>query len=480
MRTKSSRTATVAAVLTVLAAACSTTGDSTTTVSTIEPVLTVTSTTTIAPVTTLPPITAPPTTAAVPMTQQEAYQAIFNFDPVAGEPSALAAALEVTGPRPALRLPHFLEVGSPEVQEVVMASLASGDPWSIPMLVGMDEYGMPSGTPTQPAPWPTRLAFEIANTLWESAQAAYGPNGEMMTDLNRAFLAFELELCAREDCDWGHAWYLPPGTVANPRGMMENGLFTGTVTVVSDTGAGDDAPIMMQNLHGWVPIEGYLAKTPAFGLDHSVSELFDGMVVSEPQVTLFGWAVDGTTISIGDNSTSVDGNWWELTVDVPSAGLIEVVGTSADGTARVEALHVDYLPTLEETFGYITDFVAVSAGEWALEVDYAQWLFGEEATIAAREDGVIGPEDFIENDYYIRNENPRLRTIPVDQLALVRLIDATSGPLDSVTISIQEFIKILESGDDGRWYGAATQGTPFWFMVDGDDRIYQVRQQYVP
>ncbi len=479
MRTQSFRTATAAATLTVLVAACSSTADSTTTVSTIEPVITVTTTATVAPTTTLPPVTAPPTTAG-PLTQQEAYQLIFGFDPATGDARTLQAALEVTGPRPAFNLPHFVEVGSPEVLEVVFASLASGDPWSIPTLVAMQQYGRPSGTQSVPAFWPTGQAFEISNSLWESANKAYGQYGEMMTDLNRAFVAQELELCAREDCDWGTAWYLPPATVANPLGMVENGLFTGTVTIVSDTGAGDDTSIMMQNLDGWVPVEGFLAEVPAFAIDTKVSHVFDGMVVNEPEVTLFGWAVAGTTISIGRASLTVTDNWWELTVGVPPTGLIEVVGEAPNGTRRAEEIQVSYVPEVEQTFGYITSIVRTEAGGVAIETDYAQWFSGDEATTAAREDGVIGPDEFVDNDYYIRNDNPRLRVIPVDDFTTVRLIDATSGPLESVTVPISEFIRIIETSDDGRWYGAASAFTPFWFMVDGESYIHQIVQQYIP
>ena len=413
------------------------------------------------------------------MTSQEAYQFIFEFDPETGDAGALAAALGITGPRPAFNLPHFIEVGSSSVRDTVFDALRGGDIWSIPMLVAMQEYGMPSGSFTTPRLWHSEFAFEIESTLRESAQAAYGPESEMMIDLNRRFVDFEIDLCRRENCEWATTWYVPPGTVTRPLGMTENRLFTGTVTVASDTGAGDEAPIMVQKLHDWVPIEGYLAELPAFGIDQS-NGLFDGMVVVDPEVTVFGWAMPGTTIRIGQESIRVTDTWWELTVDVPADGVIEVIGESPDGPSRAETLLVNYMPSLEATFGYIVGIEKTTDGRDALEVDYAQWLFGEEATLAAREDGVIGPDDFIENDYYIRNENPRLRIIPIDDYAFVLLFSATAGPIEAVSVPLHDFLRIIGTGDDTAWFGAASQGTPFWFIVDGDDLIYQVSQQYIP
>ena len=238
---------------------------------------------------------------------------------------------------------------------------------------------------------------------------------------------------------------------------------------------------MAQDLYGWVPISGFLADLPPFGIDTSGS-LFDGMIVTEPEMTVFGWALPGTTIRIGTDSVTATDNWWELTVEAPSTGVVEVVGhlSLQHEDPIAETLPVTYMPALEQTFGFITGMQWSTDGNLMLEVDYAQWLTGEEANIAAREDGVIGPNDTIENDYYIRNQNPRLRLITVDEFAIVRLIDGTDGPLSSVSVPLAEFARIMAEGDDGRWYGAASEYSPFWFVVDGEELIYQIQQQYVP
>ena len=102
------------------------------------------------------------------------------------------------------------------------------------------------------------------------------------------------------------------------------------------------------------------------------------------------------------------------------------------------------------------------------------------ATQAAREDGAIGPDEFVDNDFYIRNENPLVRLIPADQDTVVRLIDSSTGPLQSRTVTIEDFVRIIETRDEGRWLGAGSGHVPFWVMVDGESRIYQIVQQYIP
>jgi len=224
-----------------------------------------------------------------------------------------------------------------------------------------------------------------------------------------------------------------------------------------------------------------MARTPAFGLAKGPGVIFDGVVVTDPTVVLSGWGESGTTIRVGTRSTTVADGWWDLTVPAPRRGedVIEIVGEAPDGSTRSETIAVDYLPTAERTLGFIVGTTTVD-GTSALIVDYAEWLSGDEATAAARADGVIGPEDFVDDDYYIRNRNDKLRTLPLADGAVIRLIDVTVGDLSDVTVPVSEFIRMLETGDDTAWYGAALAVTPYWFIVDQDGAIHQAWQQYTP
>ena len=47
-------------------------------------------------------------------------------------------------------------------------------------------------------------------------------------------------------------------------------------------------------------------------------------------------------------------------------------------------------------------------------------------------------------------------------------------------MTAEDFTSIVMTGDDFSWYGAASHGTPFWFVVDADGVVRQVEQQYVP
>ena len=65
--------------------------------------------------------------------------------------------------------------------------------------------------------------------------------------------------------------------------------------------------------------------------------------------------------------------------------------------------------------------VAVESGPpITLSVDYADWLWGEEAEQACQEDG-LGSDCAYEGLYYIRNVNPRLRTLQLADDASVFL-----------------------------------------------------------
>lgn len=77
-------------------------------------------------------------------------------------------------------------------------------------------------------------------------------------------------------------------------------------------------------------------------------------------------------------------------------------------------------------FGYVT---AVSSGDRTITIDVAELLTGDAAVIAAIEDGVLEPGAIgVDNDYYVRNRNPKLRTVPVAPDAVVVVLVTPGSP----------------------------------------------------
>lgn len=106
-----------------------------------------------------------------------------------------------------------------------------------------------------------------------------------------------------------------------------------------------------------------------------------------------------------------------------------------------------------------------------LTFDVIQFLTGDEATAAYQAE--TGETDTPPNDYFIVNENPKLRTAPVSSgvtVQLVRLADDSDADLDAGTWDelpaylaqpgIQEF-------------------SPFWLTVSGGE-VTAIEEQYLP
>jgi hypothetical protein len=110
----------------------------------------------------------------------------------------------------------------------------------------------------------------------------------------------------------------------------------------------------------------------------------------------------------------------------------------------------------------------VNVGGRTVTFDLIQWFEGDAAAKAAAEDGQESPPP---NDYYTRNVNPRLRTLPVTSGARVTLTLQTTGqsggnaagpvPADLATVA------------------ASGAGHIFWATVRGG-QIQALEEQYVP
>jgi hypothetical protein len=112
------------------------------------------------------------------------------------------------------------------------------------------------------------------------------------------------------------------------------------------------------------------------------------------------------------------------------------------------------------------------AGDSQLRFDLAYFLTGDEATQAAKDHGDEYPPP---NDYYIVNDNPKLRWLPVSASVKVKYIpnemccDLVSGNFDAWAEAVNETTMTDYAGKNAPW----------WITVSGG-QIVKIEQQYLP
>jgi hypothetical protein len=151
-------------------------------------------------------------------------------------------------------------------------------------------------------------------------------------------------------------------------------------------------------------------------------------------------------------------------------------GGSADsGADETAASGTSAGPTEDDGrhFCYVTS--ALWEGEVPrLTVDYAQMLTGAEAAAAATAAGDESPPP---NDYYIVNENPRLRSFPVDPSLTVRMTSTAEGTLpEGYDMAFGEWFDAY-SGMSGAF--PAIRDVPYWITIE-NGTIIAIEEQYLP
>lgn len=135
----------------------------------------------------------------------------------------------------------------------------------------------------------------------------------------------------------------------------------------------------------------------------------------------------------------------------------------------------------EKNMGYLTK-VYVKNGKNFLDIDYVQWLTGEEAQKAMREDGECPTkgECIVYDDYYIRNQNPLVRTFEVSpdvDIRMQTLDSETTGQIDqNRKISFEKLESVFAPGSS---YKERYRFTPFIIEIS-NKKIVKITEQYVP
>jgi hypothetical protein len=166
----------------------------------------------------------------------------------------------------------------------------------------------------------------------------------------------------------------------------------------------------------------------------------------------------------------------------PGEHAVDVVATDDAGLRATTTLTVVVGPSLERQLAFVG---SIDSGDETIVADYAEWLTGEEALLAAREDGWIGQDQELDNDFYIRNRNPRLRTLPMAEEAAIVLYACypDEGPcLTLEAVDRDTWSSLLSDPEAGyelvgwAWYGSGY--SPYWLIID-DGLVVQVSEQYV-
>lgn len=133
----------------------------------------------------------------------------------------------------------------------------------------------------------------------------------------------------------------------------------------------------------------------------------------------------------------------------------------------------------EKAIGYLKK-VYSKGGKDYINIDYAQWLSGDTAEQAMREDGQCSKkgECVVLNDYYIRNQNPLIRIFEVIPNVEIRAHDfeadyASGDWTESMTFS--RFSQYFNrNANNGYWNSA-----PFHVEI-GNNKVIKITEQYIP
>jgi hypothetical protein len=121
--------------------------------------------------------------------------------------------------------------------------------------------------------------------------------------------------------------------------------------------------------------------------------------------------------------------------------------------------------------------VDVSDGTATVTYDLAYFLTGDEAVQAAKDHGDEAPPP---NDYYIVNDNPRLRTVPLATEANLTLLDWNHCCDQTFEGNLADFARSFDEGEltaDGHIYKGNL--SPYW-LVARDGAIVRIVEQYLP
>jgi pyruvate/2-oxoglutarate dehydrogenase complex dihydrolipoamide acyltransferase (E2) component len=126
--------------------------------------------------------------------------------------------------------------------------------------------------------------------------------------------------------------------------------------------------------------------------------------------------------------------------------------------------------TRRSDFGFIRSWTA-KTGTFYLRFDRAVLLNGKAADAASAAHGGESP---VPNDYYVQNDNPRLREVAIaDQVKVIgsQQLTGSQGPKPT---SLKALLTFVHNG------GHLAAATPFHLTYNANGLVVRIQEQYIP
>jgi hypothetical protein len=125
-------------------------------------------------------------------------------------------------------------------------------------------------------------------------------------------------------------------------------------------------------------------------------------------------------------------------------------------------------------FGYVT---SVDVAGRTIAFDLAIWLSGDEADRAWQD---AGGEGQVPNDYFVVNDNPRIRTLALSPDLRLRLIDWNHCCDTFFDGEVATFARAIGTGGSVTEGGLVYKGLSSWWLTVHDGVVTEIEEQYTP
>lgn len=159
---------------------------------------------------------------------------------------------------------------------------------------------------------------------------------------------------------------------------------------------------------------------------------------------------------------------------------LATVGCSADADSDTTTTPAAVQPIADGTWFAFVSVGEDETGAMTLGIDLAEMLTGEEARVAAVEDGALAEGEDVPNDFYIDNDEQVLELLQVSEDAQFALISG-SDTSETVLVDATTLADVYEGTYTGEPFYGVSPGTPIAMEVTVTDGLVSAAEAvYLP